>query len=328
MNPLLVDSCKNSKTKSCANVEEDNFKSSTSIKSIKEYGVTAEEPCVSYFYDEAYKKDNLLKSYEETYKEVMLDPDGIYIQSQIFLEEEMFSQMLQKRPKLKINAFYYNNLKRIVYQIAKKFLLKQIGNSLKEETTELVCEETYQAMFALFQSLENCFDNKNILEQFYNSYHFPNEVLELFKSKFPYTEDLPPYKTEDFEIMTAPVTPNEEDDMFLASTYGHISKVMDGDKELGRLFAILVMLSPVDAKLSYEESMILKKLQSQVGIIMFNHILSKEEETIVTASKKLSELVSIVKDLIKCGHILLNMIFVPEQNDLYSIDSISVTPIL
>lgn len=327
MNPLLVDSCKNSKTTHDEDVE-DYLISSSSITPKIELEDLANVPPITYFHDEALKKDNLLKAYEETYKEVMLDPNGIYMQSQIFLEEEMFSQMLQKRPKLKMDVLYYENLKRIVYQIVKKFLIKHVGTNLKKDNLQLLCEKSFRAMFSLFQALESCFKHKNILEQFYHSYHFPIEVLNFFKAKFPYTEQLPPYKAEDFEVMTAPVTPNQEDDIFLGSTYGQIFELIAGDKELGRIYAMLVMFSPSGVTLTNEESMILKQFQSQVSIIMFNHILSKEKETIVTASKKSSDLVSIVKDLYRCGYILTNMLFISNDNNSDDIDNISVTQIL
>ena len=327
MNPLLVDSCKNSKTTHDVDVE-DTLKSSTSITPKVELEDLAKEPLISYFHDEALKKDKLLKAYEETYKEVMLDPNGIYIKSQIFLEEEMFSQMIQKRPKLKMDALYYENLKRIVYQIVKKFLSKHIGTSLNKDKLQLISEKSYMAMFSLFQALENCFKHKNVLEQFYHSYHFPQAVLDFFKAKFPYTEHLLPYRSEDFEIMTAPVTPNQEDDFFLGSTYRKIFEMIEGDTELGRIYAMLVMFSPSGVILTNEESIILKQFQSQVSIIMFNHILSKDKETIVTASKKSSDLVSIVKDLYRCGYILTNMTFVSNDNHWDDIDNISVTQIL
>lgn len=319
MNPLLVDSCKNSKTTQDVDVKD--FTPKIEIEDLPK------EATISYFHDEASKKENLLQSYEESYMEVMLDPNGIYLKSQVHLEEELFSQMIKKRPKLKMDTMYFSNLKIIVHQIVKKFLVKHIGTSLKEENIQVISDKSFMSMFSLFQALENCFNNKNILEQFYNSYHFPKEVLDLFKNKFPYTERLPPYKSEDFEIMTAPVTPNQEDDLFLGSTYGKIFELMDGDKELGRIFAMLVMFSPYGVTLTNEESMILKQFQSQVSIIMLNHILSKEKETIVTAAKKSSDLVSIVKDLYRCGYIMTNMTFV--NNDcLDDIDNIPVTQIL
>ena len=327
MNPLLVDSCKNSKLSHVENSEEKCISSTSIISKIKVEDL-AEEPRISYFHDEAFKKENLLKSYEETYREVMLDPNGVYLKSQIFLEEEMFSQMIQKRPKYKTDALYYDNLKKIVYQIVKKFLIKHIGTSLKKETIQCICEKTYMAMFSLYQCLENCFNNKNILEQFYNSYHFPKEVLDLFKDKFPYTENLAPYRSEDFEMMTAPVTPNQEDDIFLESTYGRFFKLMDGDKELGRILAMLVMFIPSGVEMTNEESLILKQFQSQVSIIMFNHILSQDKETIETASKRCSDLVSIVKDLNRCGFILTNLTFVSDHNGSQDIDNISVTQFL
>ena len=328
MNPLLVDSCKNSKLPHVENLEERFNESSTSIKSKVKVEDASKVPTISYFHDEAFKKHNFLKAYEETYREVMLDPNGVYLKSQIFLEEEMFSQMIQKRPKYKLDALYFDNLKKIVYQIVRKFLIKHIGTRLKKETIEGICEKTYMAMFSLYQALENCFDNKNILDQFYSSYHFPNEVLDLFKDKFPFTENLSPYKTEDFEIMTAPVTPNLEDDNFLGSTYGQFFELMDGDKELGRILAMLVMFTPFDVALTNEESLILKEFQSQVSIIMFNHILSKEKETILSASKRFSDLVLIVKDLYRCGFILTNMTFVSDHNGSQDIDNISVSQIL
>ena len=252
--------------------------------------MNSREPRSSYFSDEASRKQSFLIEYERTYRDVMLDQNGVYLASQISLKEEMFSQMLQKRPKYKTDASYYENWKKIVYQIAENFLVKFTGTRLKEETITEIIEETHLAMFSLYQALENCFDNKNILDQFYSSYHFPKEVLDLFKDRFPFTENLPPYKTEDFEIMTAPVTPNLEDDNFLGSTYGQFFELMDGDKELGRILAMLVMFTPFDVALTNEESLILKEFQSQVSIIMFNHILSKEKETILSASKRFSDL--------------------------------------
>ena len=312
MNPLLVDSCKNSKIVPEEQIEEKPLASTSTKSNTEEIGKTP----IEYFHDEALTKIKFLQTYEETYSEVMLDPNGIYISSQIILEEEMFSQMLQKRPKIKIDSLYHKNLKGIVYQIVKKFLVKHIGTSLKKATIQIICEKTFLTMFALFSALENCYENKNILEQFYNSYHFPTKVLDLFRNRFPYTENLPAFRTEDFEMMTSPMTPNQEDELFLASTFSSFAGLIDGNKEVGRLFAMLVMFTPFGANLTNEETLILKQFQSQVSIILFNQILSQDKEDILTASKRFGDFVSIVKDLNKCGFILSNMLFVPDVDDL------------
>ena len=123
MNPLLVDRCKNSKISHVENAEEKFNEASTSIKSSIKVGDTG---TISCFPDEALRKKYFLKSYEDIYREVMLDPKGVYLTSQIALEEEMFSQMLQKKlntrknTKYKTDALYNENLKTIVYQIVEK----------------------------------------------------------------------------------------------------------------------------------------------------------------------------------------------------------------
>ena len=74
-----------------------------------------------------------------------------------------------------------------------------------------------------------CYTHKNILDQFSNSYHFPQRVLEFFKKTFPYIPDLKPYKNEDFYLMTSPFTPNQEDELFLGMTYGNLVQLISGN---------------------------------------------------------------------------------------------------
>ena len=221
----------------------------------------------------------------------------VYLTSQASLEDEMLR---------KTDASYHENLKKIVYQIVEKFLDLNTGTLLKEETITEIIEETHLAMFSLQQGLKNCFNNKNILEQFFNAYHFPKEVIDRLKDKFPYTEHFLPFKPEEFVIKTTAATQNQEDDDFLESTYGELFKLMQGDKELGRIFALVVMFTPSNVELTNEESLIFKEFQSQVSMIMFSHIMSQEKETFVSAFKRCSDLASIVKDIFKCGLILKN----------------------
>ena len=257
------------------------------------------ETTISCSSEEASRKEKFLKTYEETYRLVMLEPNGVYLTSQASLEDEMV-----RKP----NACFHEKWKKIVHQVVEKFLLQHTQTRLKKETIKSITAETHMAMFSLHQALKNCFDNKNILEQFSNAYHFPKVVLDLLKDECPYTdtEEFSPFKPEEFEIKTTAATQNQEDDDFLESTKGMLFKLMQGDQELGRIFALIVMFTPCDVELTNEESLIFKEFQSQVSMIMFSHIMSQEEETFVSAFKRCSDLASIVKDIFKCGLILKN----------------------
>jgi len=122
MNPLLVDSCKNISIET--NDEEDyNTEASTSTKSpdpnIKR---STKNEVMNYFTDEKTMKRDFLQRYEDVYNQVLLDPEGLYITKQFPLEEDIFRQMSEKRPKIKLQANYWKNLKMIVAQIAHEYL--------------------------------------------------------------------------------------------------------------------------------------------------------------------------------------------------------------
>ena len=69
-----------------------------------------------------------------------------------------------------------------------------------------------------------------------------------------------------------------------------------GDKEVGRLLALLVMFSPIGENLRVEESLCLKQYQSQLTIILYNHILSSGTTDNMKATKRVSDIISIIND--------------------------------
>ena len=326
MNPLLVDSCKNI-TIELKDEDENRTEASTSTKSpdIKVHKSTKIE-VINYFTDEKDMKNDFLQSYENVYNEILLDPEGLYITKQLALEEDIFTQMSERRTKIKLQSDYWKNLKIIVLQIAQKYLSFYI-NGIKAKTISRICQKSSQTLFSLFAALETCYTSKNILEQFYNSYHFPQKVIQFFKEKFPYLEDLKPYKPDDFEIMTSPFTPNHEDEVFLGKTFTCLGGLIRGDTEVGRLLAMLVMFSSDGADLTQEESMMMKQYQSKITIILYNHILSDRNTDNMMAVARVSKLISIIPDISKCGDILFNdLISANASNDVEdSIDSINIS---
>ena len=53
-----------------------------------------------------------------------------------------------------------------------------------------------------------------------------------------------------------------------------------------------------------KESLTLKKFQSQLSIILYNHILTKNSNDNLTALRRVGDIVSCIGDLAKCGKIL------------------------
>merc|ERR1719397_998331 len=99
--------------------------------------------------------------------------------------------------------------------------------------------------------------------------------------------------------------------------------MMCEDQMLGRLLAMLVMFSPVEVELTRKEEATLKQFQSQVTIIMYNHILGTEENT--GAVSRLSHLVDIIRDIHRCGVILWeNILQACPDSDSLDIDVINI----
>ena len=61
------------------------------------------------------------------------------------------------------------------------------------------------------------------------------------------------------------------------------------------------MVSPIGVALSAEESLRLKQFQSQLTIILYNHILNHGTTDNMVATKRVSDLISIINDLNRCN---------------------------
>ena len=321
MNPLLVDSCK--QTFNDTDEVTDSERPSTSSKNSPDVKSKSRMP-FSYFSNESQIKNDFLNRYNEVYEDVLLDPKGIYLTKQLELEKDIFYQMIQKRPKIKTTQSYYSNLQTIVYELVKKYIDNYAAN-ISSKVLSLICQKTSKTIFALYAALEQCYNSKTMLEMFSNSYHFPPKVLEFFKLQFPCLETLAPYKQEDFEILTSPFTPNHDDEVFMMKTFTDFVGLIRADKELGRLLAMLVMFSPSGVEMAPEETETLKQHQSQITIIMYNHILNTEKSNNTEAVRRLSDLVGIIDALGKCGHILTSSIIIPEdENEEQMLENITV----
>ena len=64
---------------------------------------------------------------------------------------------------------------------------------------------------------------------------------------------------------------------------------------------MLAMVSPIGVALSAEESLGLKQFQSQLTIILYNHILNNGTTDNMVATKRVSDLISIINDLNRCN---------------------------
>ena len=64
---------------------------------------------------------------------------------------------------------------------------------------------------------------------------------------------------------------------------------------------MLAMVSPIGVALSAEESLRLKQFQSQLTIILYNHILNNGTTDNMVATKRVSDLISIINDLNRCN---------------------------
>ena len=319
MNPLLVDSCKNSSIseKSAAS----NREASTSCKNSPEISSTN---FVSYFSNEGDIKRDFLRRYEEVYDEVLLDPAGIYMTRQVDLDRNVFYQMIQKRPKIKLDPSYLTNLQMIVFQLAKNYLEKSL-DSMKARSINRIAQTTSKTLFAVYSALEKCHTSNNILEQFSNSYHFPPKILQFFRDQFPCVEDLPAHTFDDYEVMTSPFTPNHDDEVLIMNTFTNFAQLIQDDKEVGRLLAMLVMFSPAGVDLDSQEELSLKKYQSQITIILYNHIINMEDNNNMSAIKRVSDLVAIIPDMYRCGEILSNNLIITDEAEEKSIEDIDVT---
>ena len=78
-----------------------------------------------------------------------------------------------------------------------------------------------------------------------------------------------------------------------------------------------------------KESLTLKKFQSQLSIILYNHILTKNSNDNLTALRRVGDIVSCIGDLAKCGKILASdLILNDEVERENALDTISIASLI
>ena len=83
--------------------------------------------------------------------------------------------------------------------------------------------------------------------------------LEFWRTAAPDMDQLKAISLDAFETMTSPWAPSIEDEEFVAATFQHLSELINGDSEVGKLLCLLALFSPVKIHLSTEETLCLKQ---------------------------------------------------------------------
>ena len=69
---------------------------------------------------------------------------------------------------------------------------------------------------------------------------------------------MPPIPREDYEMLTSPWAPSLQEESWVGRVLAQLAGLVEGDRERGRLLALLAMFSPVNLQLDNEDILCLK----------------------------------------------------------------------
>jgi len=178
--------------------------------------------------------------------------------------------------------------------------LPELGAATLDLITGNVSLTAMGISFCAFRS----FTSRTLLEQYQNSSIMAlDSIWSHYKEVFPDIENLKPVPLESFDLCSSPYAQRFEDEEFIDAISGKFSNLLKGDLELGKIIILLALVSPVGLDLASEEVALLKEFQQKISIMVYNHLMSKEELDNFLVLQKMYQCVSLLEDLNKCGAI-------------------------
>jgi hypothetical protein len=313
MNPLLVDSCKQTKL-------NDQQRSAESTVVVTNHAniqrclqpedistsIISKESQIEAPVDSSISrctKENLSETYEQVFDSIILNPQGEYLTELFEVEKCVYEQARANTGKIALPSDYTPRYKTILDSIGIQFL-RIFFPDFPLDSLQKIVSSTSKTILGLDFGLAECFHKESMLDQVKQFFPCSSALLQLWKNTFPDIDQVKAIPMEAFEMMTSPWAPNIKDEDFVTDTFHRLRELVSGDLEIGKFLCLLSLFSPVNIDLSSEETSRLKQFQSKISMMLYNHVLGQEGMDNASALEWVGKIGRIIEDLHKCGEIL------------------------
>eukprot|EP00090_Calanus_glacialis_P015190 TRINITY_DN24045_c0_g1_i1.p1 TRINITY_DN24045_c0_g1~~TRINITY_DN24045_c0_g1_i1.p1 ORF type:complete len:419 (+),score=84.64 TRINITY_DN24045_c0_g1_i1:22-1257(+) len=313
MNPLLVDSCKQTKINeqqrsaestvivtNHANIQRSLQSEDMATRNISKE-IQIDTPVDSSL--SRCTKENLSQSYEQVFDSIILNPQGEYLKEIFEVEKSVYEQARSKKGKIVLPSDYTTRYKTILDSIGIQFL-RIFFPDFPLNSLQKIVSSTSKIILGLNFGLNECFHKESMLDQVKQFFPCSSALVQLWKNAFPDIDQVKAIPMEAFEMMTSPWAPNIKDEDFVTDTFYRLRELVSGDLEIGKFLCLLSLFSPVNIDLSSEETACLKQFQSKISMMLYNHVLGQEGVDNASALEWVGKIGRIIEDLHKCGEIL------------------------
>jgi len=175
---------------------------------------------------------------------------------------------------------------------------------LSGATVDLIAGNVSLTVFGISCCAFRSFNSRTLLEQYqHGSIIALDSIWSHYKQVFPDIENLKPVPIESYDICSSPYAQRFEDEQFIDAISEKFSNLLKGDLELGKIIYLLALVSPVGLGLASEEVALLKEFQQKISIMLYNHLMSKEELDNILVLQTMYQFVSLLENLNRCGAI-------------------------
>jgi len=210
-------------------------------------------------------------------------------------------------------------------QAAIREFLRVFLPQLSAATLDLIAGNVSLTVMGISCCAFRSFNSRTLLEQYQNSSIIPlDNIWSHYKQVFPDIEHLKPVPIKSFDICSSPYAQRFEDEQFFDAISEKFSNLLKGDLELGRIILLLALVSPVGLDLASEEVVLLKEFQQKISIMVYNHLMSKEELDNILVLQKMYQFVSLMENLNRCGAIFHHGLINHGDQDGELIENINV----
>jgi len=329
MNPLLVDSCKQTK------LNEEKFKTDKK----KNQSNTSSSNEVSLSFQQVMSQppqphslsmnslDSLAKQLETVFDNILMNPEGEYMKRLFEVDKSMIEQVRSKNKKISVPHFYISSFKSVLESIGVQFLRKFFPQ-FSVQSLELIASSVSKTLIGLMAGIDKCFQDthRNMLDQLKCYFPCSQAYLQFWQEAEPDLISLEAIHQERYDISTSPWATNIDDEYFVDSTNEKLSIFLQKDYEIGKLLFLLASFSPINVRISHDKMTSIKQYQSMISMMLYTHILSKDETDNASALERLGKVGGILEDLNRCGEIFHEgVIYVHDDiENVHDIEAIDV----
>jgi len=306
MNPLLVDSCKQTKLNE-EKFKADKKKIQSKTSSSNEVSLTFHQILSQPLQPHSLSMnsmDNLAKQLESVFDNIVMNPEGEYMKRLFEVDKSMIEQVRSKKKKISLPHFYISSFKSVLESIGVQFL-RIFFPQFSLQSLELIASSVSKTLIGLMTGIDKCFQgtHKNMLDQLKSCFPCSESYLQFWQESEPDLISLEAIHQERYDILTSPWATNIDDEHFVESTNEKLSTFLQRDYEIGKLLFLLASFSPINVKISHDEMTSIKQYQSMISMMLYTRILAKEETDNASALERLGKVGGILEDLNRCGEI-------------------------